>query len=49
MGKRSIGVLSSQPGKAMPPLCIFRVGLKSPQSDNTSNLGWGFAAVAVFL
>lgn len=46
---RSVGVLSSQPGKATPPLCIFKAGLKSPQSDNTSNLGWGFAAVAVVL
>lgn len=43
--RESIRVLSSQPGKATPPLCVLKVGTRSLQSDSPSNLRRGFAAV----
>lgn len=47
--KESIGFLSSRPGMAMSPLCVFKVGTQSPQAAKTTVCDLGFSAIVIVL
>lgn len=47
--KKSISSVSSRPGMAVSPLCVFKVGTRSPQAANTTVCDSGFAAIVIVL
>lgn len=47
--KKSMSFVSSRPGMAMSPLCVFNVGTRSPQAANTTVRDSGFAAIVIVL
>lgn len=46
---KSISFVSSRPGMAMSPLCVFKAGTRSPQAANTTVCDSGFAAIVILL